>query len=580
MYLTGMQRRVVHYARVSDEERNQGFSINSQLHNLRLDSRAKGDEVVGEVVDDGYSGATPDRPGWLEVMELAESGAVDVVKAIRRDRLFRSRLYRLMADQDLAEIGVKLEALNDTGHKIADGVQDDYSEYEREEIVRRTLAGKLQKAREGKVIAGRLPVHGYRFSADRNHYEADEAKLAGVRKCLSLLASGRTVAGTCRDLEALGLPSPGGKKWQKPTVRAMAYEDCYVPHTFAEVSVLVSPEVSGRLDPDLAYGVWWYNRRASVKTRNGKRIKMKPRSEWVAVPVPDAGVPRETAEMARSRMEENKPASSAGRREWELSGGIARCGHCGCAMCCHTATRNYTKKDGAVSRYVRFYYVCPTNTRLGGKGCPMNRSLHAAHTEEAVWDAFREAMLDPDRVARGIEASKRGKGRGKRSRSRAVLARLEELGKRRGGLIDLAADGLLPKAELADRLGPLDAEIAALSEESEATRREEARRVAGVEDARLLLRRLKAGAPKMLGALGPAQRRNLYERLGLKVVANLDRSLTITWMAGHELGELRCLKGRTSRDSLRNTTQNASSRTPKLAFVASVPGGLVSVSVA
>lgn len=176
----------------------------------------------------------------------------------------------------------------------------------------------------------------------------------------------------------------------------------------------------------------------------------------------------------------------------------------------------------------------------------MNRSLRVVNTEEAVWEAVKDAMLNPEKLYKSLEAATRGRsGKKDRSRTRAVLARLEELRKRRSGLKDLAADGLLPKAELAERLAPLDAEITALADEPDEARREENRRTTA-EDARILVRRLKTNAPKMLEGLDAAQRRGLYERLGLKVVANLDRSLTMTWMAGAELGELRCLKDRTS----------------------------------
>lgn len=62
---------------------------------------------------------------------------------MKRDRFFRSRLYRLLVDKDLEEHGVRLEAMNDTGDSIGDGVQDDFAEWEREQM--------------GKIIAGRPP---------------------------------------------------------------------------------------------------------------------------------------------------------------------------------------------------------------------------------------------------------------------------------------------------------------------------------------------------------------------------------------------------------------------------------------
>src|SRR5215210_7491692 len=82
----------------------------------------EGYRVVEEAVDDGHSGADPHRPGLRRVMELAEGGAIDVVLAKKRNRLFRSRLYRLLWDQDLGEFGVKLVALDDTGNRFGDAM--------------------------------------------------------------------------------------------------------------------------------------------------------------------------------------------------------------------------------------------------------------------------------------------------------------------------------------------------------------------------------------------------------------------------------------------------------------------------
>src|SRR5919202_1153962 len=145
--------RVVLYARVSTQEQAQGgFSIPGQLRELRGWAEREGLRVVEEIVDDGYSGSNPDRPGLRRALELAEAGEIDVVAAWKRNRLFRSRLYRLLWEKDLNGMSVSLVALDDTGHRIADGILDDFGEWEREEITRRTLDGKREKARAGMVI--------------------------------------------------------------------------------------------------------------------------------------------------------------------------------------------------------------------------------------------------------------------------------------------------------------------------------------------------------------------------------------------------------------------------------------------
>jgi len=40
----------------------------------------------------------------------------------------------------------------------------------------------------------------------------------------------------------------------------------------------------------------------------------KDRSEWIAVPVPDSGIPREWVDAAREAVRNNKKPSSTGRR--------------------------------------------------------------------------------------------------------------------------------------------------------------------------------------------------------------------------------------------------------------------------
>jgi site-specific DNA recombinase len=473
-------------------------------------------------------------------MELAESGKIEAVRAVKRDRLFRSRLYRLLAERDLEEYGVRLEALNDTGHRIGDGIQDDFAEWEREEITRRTLAGKLQKAREGKVIAGRLPVYGFRYTPDRNHYDVDEAKMVAVRRIFALIASGVSVSRTARTMDAEGFPPPQGGRWQRPTVREIILEDSYAPHSRDEVSGLVSPEVSGRLG-DSPCGIWYYNRRETLKARTGKKVRKKPRDQWIAVPVPNAGMPLETVLSARKAIENNEKASTRSNRAWEFSGGIIRCGECGCAMIAHDSKWTYRKKDGTPSTYHRFYYHCAPYRRSGRGACAMSRTLHAKNTEEKVWGVVREAALDPKRLREALGRSRKDK-RGTRDTGRleAILARLGELERRRDGLINLAADGQIGGTELADRLTPLDAQIKALKEESDEPGLEGERAGARRENERLLLRTLETLAPEALDTLDAPERRRAYKSLGLRVVAHQDKSLIITWFMDLQIGRIGC----------------------------------------
>jgi hypothetical protein len=123
------------------------------------------------------------------------------------------------------------------------------------------------------------------------------------------------------------------------TIRTIIGEDCYVPHDHDELRVLLPPRVLERLDRRRKYGVLWYNRRktstrqVAVTGTDGKeyrrrtKVTLRPREEWIGVPVPDAGIPKRVVEAARTALLENTAAKNSSGRFWELSGGkrAARC---------------------------------------------------------------------------------------------------------------------------------------------------------------------------------------------------------------------------------------------------------------
>ena len=69
------------YVRVSTQRQAQAQTIEQQLERLRAHLRERGVEPASEAVfrDDGYSGATLNRPGLDRLRDAARAGEVDRV---------------------------------------------------------------------------------------------------------------------------------------------------------------------------------------------------------------------------------------------------------------------------------------------------------------------------------------------------------------------------------------------------------------------------------------------------------------------------------------------------------------------
>src|SRR5215211_84671 len=312
-------KRAILYARVStDEQARSGYSLAQQLEALRAYAAREGYEVLEEVQDAGQSGASLERPGMDRVRDLVAAGGVSVVLAQDRDRFSREPAYTYLLRREFEEHECELRSLNDRGDgspegELTDGILDQLAKYERAKIAERSRRGKLRKAHEGKMIPASTPNYGFGYNGARDNYVVDEANMCVVRRIFRMVgAEGDSLNSVKRTFDREGVPTPRGSRyWGNTFIQRVITDDVYRPHAFEEVEALVLPEVASTLDPAKRYGVWWYNRRRRIEkqvshaSRDGRRYVRrsttteKPREEWIAVPVPDAGIPREWVDGAR-----------------------------------------------------------------------------------------------------------------------------------------------------------------------------------------------------------------------------------------------------------------------------------------
>jgi len=551
---TDSPKRAILYARVStDEQARSGYSLAQQLEALREYAARPGYEILEEVQDPGQSGASLERPGMDRVRDLVAAGGVSVVLAQDRDRFVREPAYHYLLRREFEEYGTRLRALNDRGDdtpegELTDGILDQLAKFERAKTAERTRRGKLKKAREGKIIAGTSVNYGFRLNIARDGYEVDEEKMRVVKRIFYMAGvEGRSLRGIQKALAAERVWTPTGKKvWSTTIIRNFIGDDVYKPHTYKEVAELVAPEVLARLDLERRYGIWWFNRRKTVTTqtsvigRNGKEYKRqtkrtpRAREEWIAVPVPEAGIPRGWVDAARTAIKDNRRPSANGDRIWQLSRGIFYCGECSYRMSTHTTS---DPKMGGKSYH---YYHCPKRRQYGKKACFDGKYYRAEELESAVWGAVSGILKDPEQLRADLDAMielERGNMRCDPDKETKLWAnRVAEIDRRRRRYQEMAADDLITFVELRARLVELDDRRTTAEQELKALQSRKEHLDGLEQDRNMLLDNLTNIAPEALEVLAPQERHQFYKMLRLKVITNLDGSLEVNGAFSDGLG--------------------------------------------
>jgi site-specific DNA recombinase len=380
--------KVALYARVSTERQAERGTIGSQLQVLREHVTAGGDELAGEYVDDGQSGARLDRPGLDALRDAAEAGLFESVWCLSPDRLARAYAYQVLVLDELARFGVTVRftdapdlAAGDPQAVLLTQVQGVIAEYEKAKIAERYRRGKLFRARAGEITTWKA-AYGYRRVARTGgvpaHLEIYEPEAAVVRRIFTDRTAGITVREICRRLNADRVPSPAGNAtWAHSTLCRLLRNEAYI----------------GRV---------YYNRTETIADpRPVRRTRQvpRPREEWIPI-----GCPRIITDEqfeAASRVAYDNAKWSPRRAEpgeWLLKG-LVKCGVCDVGTNCH-------KMRGRNGTWHRYYY-CRNHDplRAGGQDrrCP-ERNIRADALDEYVFDQIRTALTQPKMLLAGEQA--------------------------------------------------------------------------------------------------------------------------------------------------------------------------------
>jgi site-specific DNA recombinase len=451
------------YARVSSEQQREENTIASQTASLIEFAKSHELEVPKEWVfeDEGYSGATLERPGLERVRDLAAEGQIQVVLAYSPDRLSRKYAYQILLIEEFARHGVEtLFVKSPQGNSPEDHLlvqfQGMIAEYERAQILERSRRGKRHRAHVGEVSVMSGAPYGYRYIRKTDEapaaYIVDEVEASVVRRVYDMYTvEGLSIAEITRRLNSEGIRTRKASRWERSVVWGMLRNPAY-----RGVACFGKTRLSARaqMRPQ---------RRRGMTTPSNTAGHQRPREEWIEIPVP-ALVTEETFARAQELLYQNKIRS----RRRTIAPSVVQ-GLVGCAKCGYAFSRTSTQTS---ARKIHYYKCIGSDSwrKLGGPVCDNNRFIRQELLDQIVWAEVVRLLEDPvliqQELDRRLAAARTSDPTRKREQN--LQRELTHVGKGIERLLTAYQEGLLSLEQLRERMPMLRRREQALRAELQA----------------------------------------------------------------------------------------------------------------
>lgn len=226
------KKRAALYARVStDEQAQEGYSLDAQLDVMRAYCDIHELEIAGEYVDDGYSGTNIRRNAYNFMFSPDERKKWDVLIVMKMDRIHRNsrNFMDMMQDlnrhkQQFISTYDRIDTSTAVGRFAMDMIQR-IAQLESEQIGERTYMGMREKAESFAGILGFNAPFGYSFEDGKLVIIEDEAAI--VREIYNRYQNGSTMDEIAFYLNTNHLLTKNNNPWNKYNLRTVLHNPTY-----------------------------------------------------------------------------------------------------------------------------------------------------------------------------------------------------------------------------------------------------------------------------------------------------------------------------------------------------------------
>lgn len=359
------------YTRVSTELQIDGYSLEAQKERLKREAKHRGMQIVGEYSDEGKSGKNINgRPEFKQMLADIKSSKddVDYVLVFKLSRFGRNAADTLNSLQYMEDYGVNLLCVEDNidsagaAGKLIISVLASVAEIERSNIQEQTMAGRKQKARDGKWNGGFAP-YGYKLVAKDGEkskvLEIDDTEAELIRLIYKKFLEGMGIGNVAKWLNENGYT----KKIRQN----------------GSVSLISSAFVKGVLDNPVYAGKIAYGRRKTEKiegTRNEFHVVKQDRDSYKLYQGQhEAIIDEDTWYRAQAKRMKNafKREKTHSLEHEHILSGLVKCPKCGASM---YGVVNRKKKKGSDEFYTdMWYYLCKNRKMVSGHLCDYKKHI-------------------------------------------------------------------------------------------------------------------------------------------------------------------------------------------------------------
>ena len=322
------------YMRLSRDDENYGDSVSIETQRTILQQYAKEQElhVVGEYIDDGWSGTTFERPNFKRMMADVDAGRVNCIVTKDLSRFGRDHImvgYYL--EYEFPEKQVRYIAVSeneDTKKGLSDFVpfKNLFNEWFAKDTSRKVKTALHAKFAAGERTFAYAPLGYIRHPEIKNAIVIDVETRWIIEKIFDLAYHGAGAAKIARVLVEEHVPTAGWLNYQRYGTFAHIYEGAPEEKSYAWTLA----QVKSILKDETYIGNSVHNKQTNISYKNKKKIR-KPQEEWFRVEnTHEAIISKQVFEQAQeqiaNRRRQQKDATT------QIFSGLVKCADCGWSM--------------------------------------------------------------------------------------------------------------------------------------------------------------------------------------------------------------------------------------------------------